>query len=388
MPRAARRLGRAGHRRLARHRRGGGAGAGRLGAHCVLTARTQGALEEIDDAIRAAGAARARCCRSTSSRTARSSTCSAPPSCSASAGSTCWCMPPALLAKLTPVAHIMPRDWQEAVAVNITACWRMIRTCDPPLRAAPAGRAVVLTDGLVADAARLLGPLRLRQGGAGASRRGPGRRRSRYAAAGEPGRSRPGRHPAARHRHAGRGPGGAAPAGGCRAGHRRALPAPERTAPPPHGAVGRAPRARELPPRLPCRQFRRLHQARAAGPAAAAPCGASRRPSACSTPMPAPAATTCRPRGRADRRMARGIGRLLGYRGRAAGRLRRLVRAAGAAGPLPRLARPGPRPAAPAGPPACCELHPEDHAAPARPLPAATRRSRSTTAMAGRRCAR
>ena len=27
----------------------------RLGAHCVLTARTQGALEEVDDAIRTAG---------------------------------------------------------------------------------------------------------------------------------------------------------------------------------------------------------------------------------------------------------------------------------------------------------------------------------------------
>jgi len=53
-----------------------------------------------------------------------------------------------LLAKLTPVSHVMPRDFEEAVAVNIAACWRMIRTCDPPLRAAPAGRAVVLTDAL------------------------------------------------------------------------------------------------------------------------------------------------------------------------------------------------------------------------------------------------
>jgi NAD(P)-dependent dehydrogenase (short-subunit alcohol dehydrogenase family) len=32
------------------------------------------------------------------------------------------------------------------MAVNATACWRLIRTCDPPLRAAPAGRAVLLTD--------------------------------------------------------------------------------------------------------------------------------------------------------------------------------------------------------------------------------------------------
>ena len=50
------------------------------------------------------------------------------------------------LPKLTPVAHIEPRDMDESLAVNMAATWRLIRTCDPPLRAAPAGRAVVLTD--------------------------------------------------------------------------------------------------------------------------------------------------------------------------------------------------------------------------------------------------
>jgi NAD(P)-dependent dehydrogenase (short-subunit alcohol dehydrogenase family) len=44
----------------------------------------------------------------------------------------------------------MPNDWKEAVGVNLTACWRLIRTCDPPLRAAPAGRAVLLTDSVAA----------------------------------------------------------------------------------------------------------------------------------------------------------------------------------------------------------------------------------------------
>ena len=36
------------------------------------------------------------------------------------------------------------------MAVNLSACWRLIRSCDPPLRAAPAGRAVVLTDAVAA----------------------------------------------------------------------------------------------------------------------------------------------------------------------------------------------------------------------------------------------
>jgi len=51
-----------------------------------------------------------------------------------------------LLAKLTPAAHIPPRDWSESLAGNATAAYRLIRACDPPLRAAPAGRAIFLHD--------------------------------------------------------------------------------------------------------------------------------------------------------------------------------------------------------------------------------------------------
>ena len=57
----------------------------------------------------------------------------------------------AVLAKLTPAAHIMPRDWNESLAVNVSAAWRLIRSCDPPLRAAPAGRAIMLTDSRAAE---------------------------------------------------------------------------------------------------------------------------------------------------------------------------------------------------------------------------------------------
>jgi NAD(P)-dependent dehydrogenase (short-subunit alcohol dehydrogenase family) len=54
-----------------------------------------------------------------------------------------------VLNKLTPVAHIEPRDWAEVMAVNLTASWRLIRSCDPPLRASDAGRAVFVTTGRV-----------------------------------------------------------------------------------------------------------------------------------------------------------------------------------------------------------------------------------------------
>ena len=50
------------------------------------------------------------------------------------------------LGRLTPVAHILPNDWADVIAVNLTAAWHLIRTCDPLLRNAAAGRAVFVTD--------------------------------------------------------------------------------------------------------------------------------------------------------------------------------------------------------------------------------------------------
>ena len=41
--------------------------------------------------------------------------------------------------------HILPADWNAVVGVNLSAAWRLIRSCAPVLLAAPAGRAVFLT---------------------------------------------------------------------------------------------------------------------------------------------------------------------------------------------------------------------------------------------------
>ena len=118
----------------------------RLGAHCVITARTQGGLEETDDAIRAAGGT-ATLLPFDLEKDAEIDKLG--PSIVQRFGRLDVLVHAAgVLAKLTPVSHIMPRDWNEAVAVNLTACWRLIRSCDPPLRAAPAGRAVLLTDSI------------------------------------------------------------------------------------------------------------------------------------------------------------------------------------------------------------------------------------------------
>ncbi len=115
----------------------------RLGAHCVITARTQGGLEETDDAIRAVGG-----------------TATLLPL-DLREGEQVDVLGPSIgvrfrrldvlvhcagaLGRLAPVGHLMPGEWDEAMGVNATAAWRLIRTCDGLLRSAPAGRAVFVT---------------------------------------------------------------------------------------------------------------------------------------------------------------------------------------------------------------------------------------------------
>ncbi len=115
------------------------------GAHIIATARTQGGLEELDDAIKSAG----------------SSATLVPMDIKDYAGIDRlgaaiferWKQLDILvgnagiLGKLTPVPHLDPKDWDDVMAVNVTANYRMIRSMDPLLRMAPHGRAVFVTSG-------------------------------------------------------------------------------------------------------------------------------------------------------------------------------------------------------------------------------------------------
>ena len=117
------------------------------GAHVILTARTQGGLEEVDDRIRASGGASTllpldlmdgesvdRIGPSLFERFGRLDI---------------LVSNAAALGKLTPVPHILPKDWAAVVGVNLAANWHLIRSCGPLLGIAPAGRAVFLTAGRV-----------------------------------------------------------------------------------------------------------------------------------------------------------------------------------------------------------------------------------------------
>jgi len=121
----------------------------KLGAQCVLVARTQGGLEEVDDAIRSAGGKPATLLPFDLQKAERDIDMIGPSIVERFGRLDILVHNAGALNKLTPVAHIEPRDWAEVMAVNLTASWRLIRSCDPPLRASDAGRAVFVTSGRV-----------------------------------------------------------------------------------------------------------------------------------------------------------------------------------------------------------------------------------------------
>jgi NAD(P)-dependent dehydrogenase (short-subunit alcohol dehydrogenase family) len=117
----------------------------REGAHIIATARTQGGLEELDDEIRSAGgtatlvpadikdfAAIDRLGAAIFERWKKLDILVG------NAG---------VLGKLSPLGHVDPKVFEDVMAVNVTANWRLIRSLDPLLRASDAGRAVFVTSG-------------------------------------------------------------------------------------------------------------------------------------------------------------------------------------------------------------------------------------------------
>jgi len=113
------------------------------GAHVILAARTVGGLEEVDDAIQVAGGTATlvpldlkdveqidRLGAALYERYGKLDIL---------VGNA------AVLGVLSPLGHIDPEVWAEVMAVNVTANWRLIRSMDPLLRRAEAGRAIFVT---------------------------------------------------------------------------------------------------------------------------------------------------------------------------------------------------------------------------------------------------
>jgi NAD(P)-dependent dehydrogenase (short-subunit alcohol dehydrogenase family) len=120
------------------------------GAHVILTARTVGGLEEVDDAVRALGSEATlvpldlrdfvgidRLGAALFERFGRLDVLVG------NAG---------VLGALSPLGHFAPETWAEVIDVNLTANWRLIRSLDPLLRLSPAGRAIFTTCAAARDA--------------------------------------------------------------------------------------------------------------------------------------------------------------------------------------------------------------------------------------------
>lgn len=123
----------------------------KAGAHVVATARTEGGLEELDDAIYAAtgkhatlvpfdlvdGGAIDRLGGAIFERFGKLDI---------------WVQAAATMGAsgLTPVSHADPRVWAKVEKTNFTAIYRLIRSLEPLLRVSDAGRAVYLTTSVAA----------------------------------------------------------------------------------------------------------------------------------------------------------------------------------------------------------------------------------------------
>jgi NAD(P)-dependent dehydrogenase (short-subunit alcohol dehydrogenase family) len=135
----------------------------RAGAHIVAVARTVGGLEELDDAVRATGSAATlvpldmrdfdgfyRLAASLNERHQRLDVL---------VGNA------AIAGQRSPLSHVLPPAWDEAVAINLTANWHLIRAMDPLLRRSSAGRAVFITSGAATSARAYAGPYAVTKAG-------------------------------------------------------------------------------------------------------------------------------------------------------------------------------------------------------------------------------
>lgn len=117
--------------------------AARRGAHVVAVARTVGGLEDLDDEINAAGSEATlvpldvrdgdgidRLGKAIFDRWGKLD------GLIGNAG---------VLGTITPLSHLDVKDFDQAFAVNVAANYRLIRSLDPLLRQAEAGRAVFLS---------------------------------------------------------------------------------------------------------------------------------------------------------------------------------------------------------------------------------------------------
>jgi NAD(P)-dependent dehydrogenase (short-subunit alcohol dehydrogenase family) len=115
------------------------------GGHVVAVARSVGGLEELDDEIKTEGG--------TATLVPLDLRDSAGIDRMGAALHERWGKLDALfgnagiLGPLTPLVHLQPKAWDEILAVNVSANWRLLRSLDPLLRQSDGGRVLMVSSG-------------------------------------------------------------------------------------------------------------------------------------------------------------------------------------------------------------------------------------------------
>ncbi|MCM2292028.1 SDR family NAD(P)-dependent oxidoreductase [Allorhizobium sp. BGMRC 0089] len=128
----------------------------KAGAHVIACARTVGGLEELDDAIKAAGGSATLVPFDLADMAAID----------ALGGSIFerWGKLDILVANagvlgvISPLAHVEAKVFEKVMTINVTATWRLIRSLEPLLTKSDQGRALILSSGAVRKCRPFWGP--------------------------------------------------------------------------------------------------------------------------------------------------------------------------------------------------------------------------------------
>jgi NAD(P)-dependent dehydrogenase (short-subunit alcohol dehydrogenase family) len=135
----------------------------REGAHLILIGRTAGALEEVDDEIRALGGSATLLALNLRQLDKIDAL-----------GPTIYQRwqkldilvgVAGILGPLSPLGHVTAEAWDDVLRINLTANWRLIRTLDPLLRRSDAGRATFVSSGAAVRPRAYWGPYAVSKAG-------------------------------------------------------------------------------------------------------------------------------------------------------------------------------------------------------------------------------
>lgn len=126
------------------------------GAQVILTARTVGGLEEVDDAIR--GFSNPATIVPLDLRQGEKIDALGAEIYRRHGRLDILVGNAAMLGSLSPLAHASPAEFEDLFRVNVTANYRLLRAIDPLLRKSDAGRVIMVTSGAAAAALAYWGP--------------------------------------------------------------------------------------------------------------------------------------------------------------------------------------------------------------------------------------